>query len=364
MNLVLAHDYLIQMGGAERVVAAMHGAFPDAPIYTSAVRRSGLWSEFQDASLKTSWMQHLPMIQHPTHFKMYFALFPLAFRSFGEIDADAAWISSSTFAKFLRFSPRTRTVCYVHNTTRFLWQTEDYLDYEVGFRPLNRLVRRVLPRLREWDRRAAARMDVLVANSRNVQNRIRKYYGLDSLVIHPPVETSRFHASAEDDGAYLIVSRLLGYKNIELPVRAFARSGRRLIVVGDGPYRARLEAMAGPSVTFCGRLSDPDLHAQYAKCRALVFPGEEDFGITPVEAMACGKPVVALGRGGALETVVDGKTGTFFSEATEDALEEAIRRSEGIAWDRDAIRAHAREFSKEAFLKKMSAVLFAAKAGQ
>jgi glycosyltransferase involved in cell wall biosynthesis len=206
-------------------------------------------------------------------------------------------------------------------------------------------------------------MNVLVANSRNVQTRIRKYYGLDSLVIHPPVETSRFHASAEDDGAYLIVSRLLGYKNIALPVRAFARSGRRLIVVGDGPYRAQLEAMAGPSVTFCGRLPDPELHAQYAKCRALVFPGEEDFGITPVEAMACGKPVVAFGRGGALETVVEGRTGTFFSEATEDALEAAIRLNEGIAWDRGAIRAHAREFSKEAFLKKMSAVLFATKAG-
>ena len=358
MNLVLAHDYLIQMGGAERVIAAMHGNFPAAPIFTSAVRHSGLWKEFQNADIRTSWMQRLPFIQHPSHFKKYFALFPLAFRSFGKIDADVAWISTSAFAKYLRFSPRTRTVCYMHNTTRFLWQTEGYLDYEVDSRPLNSLVRRTLPRLREWDSEATAKMNVLVANSRNVQERIRRCYGLDSLVVHPPVETSRFHTSADEEGYYLVVSRLLGYKNIELPVRAFTRTGRRLVVIGEGPDRARLQALAGPFIEFCGRLDDRKIHSHYSKCRALVLPGEEDFGIAPVEAMSCGKPVVALGRGGALETVADGRTGVFFTDPSVDGFLDAVARCEKISWDREAIRAHALLFSKEAFVEKMGGLLF------
>lgn len=358
MKLVLAHDYLIQMGGAERVVAAMHERFPEAPIFTSAVRHSGLWEEFRRADIRASWMQRLPFIQHGSHFKKYFPLFPSAFRSFGKIDADVAWISSSTFAKYLQFPPETRTVCYMHNTTRFLWQTDEYLDYEVASRPLNALVRRALPRLREWDREAAARMNVLVANSRNVQERIKRCYGLNSLVVHPPVETSRFHTSANEEGYHLVVSRLLGYKNIELPVRAFTRTGRRLVVIGEGPYRARLEALAGPSIRFCGRLGDREIHEHYSKCRALILPGEEDFGITPVEAMACGKPVVALGRGGALETVVDGLTGVFFSDPSEECLLEAVARCETKAWDKEAIRTHASLFSKEAFVEKMARLLF------
>jgi glycosyltransferase involved in cell wall biosynthesis len=357
MNLVLAHDYLIQMGGAERVVAAMHERFPDAPIYTSAVIYSALGKEYDTADIRTSWMQRLPFVQHPGHFKKYFALFPSAFRSFGEIDADVAWISCSTFAKHMRFSPRTRTVCYMHNTTRFLWQTEDYLDYEVGSRPLNRLVRCALPKMREWDREAAARMKLLVANSRNVQERIRRCYGLDSLVVNPPVETSRFHTSADEEGYYLVVSRLLGYKNIELPVRAFTRTGQRLVIVGEGPYDARLKKIAGPSIQFCGHVEDRVIHEHYSKCRALILPGEEDFGIAPVEAMACGKPVVALGKGGALETVVDGLTGVFFAEPAEDDFLNAVTRCESISWDKAAIRAHALRFSKEAFLEKMTRLL-------
>ncbi|MFA7344785.1 MAG: glycosyltransferase [Terrimicrobiaceae bacterium] len=358
MNLVLAHDYLIQMGGAERVVAAMHEKFPDAPIFTSAVCRGALGEEYAGADIRASWMQGLPFIQHHSHFKKYFALYPSAFRSFGEIAADVAWISSSTFAKYLRFSSGTRTVCYMHNTTRFLWQTEDYLDYEVGPRPLNLLVRRALPGMRERDREAAARMKVIVANSRNVQERIRRCYGLESLVVHPPVETSRFHASSDEGGYYLVVSRLLGYKNIGLPVRAFTRTGQRLVVVGEGPYRARLEAEAGPSIRFCGRVDDREIHSLYSRCRALILPGEEDFGITPVEAMACGKPVIALGRGGALETVVDGLTGVFFNGLSEESFLGAVARCETISWNREEIRANALRFSKEVFVEKMAGLLF------
>jgi len=358
MNIVLAHDYLIQMGGAERVVATMHGEFPAAPIYTSAVDNKALWKEFREADVRRTWMQHFPAIQHHTHFKKYALLYPLAFRSFGEIDADVAWISCSTFAKFLRFSPSTRTVCYLHNTTRFLWQTDNYLDYEIGSRPLNRAVRAILPKFREWDRDAAASMKVLVANSKNVQDRIKRFYGLDSIVVHPPVETSRFEVSDRDDGYYLVVARLLGYKNIELPVRAFSRTGRRLVVLGEGPYQEALQALAGTTVEFRGRASDADIHTYFSNCRGLIIPGEEDFGITPVEAMAAGKPVVALAKGGVLETVVEGKTGVLYSESSEEALLDAVERCEATTWDREAIRAHALRFSRETFLEKMKAILF------
>ena len=353
MKLVLAHDYLIQMGGAERVVATMHRRFPEAPIYTSAVCRRTLWKDFVDADIRTSWLQHAPGIEHHTHFKKYLPLYPFAFQSFGEVKADCAWISSSTFAKYMRFAPGTRTVCYVHNPTRFLWQTDEYLDHEVRVSALNRLVRLFLPPFRQLDRAAANRIDVLVANSRNVQARIQRFYGRESVVIPPPVQTDRFILSTENDGYYLIVSRLLGYKNIDLAVQAFSRSGKRLVILGEGPFRPDLERMAGPTVQLLGRLSDEEVQRHFARCKAFLFPGHEDFGITPVEAMACGKPVVALKKGGALETVVEGKSGVFFSDPTAEALGVAVDQLEQITWNPAAIRKHAQQFSEANFLARM-----------
>jgi len=357
MNLVLAHDYLIQMGGAERVVAAMHRRFPQAPIYTSAVCRQTLWEDFQDAEIRTTWLQHAPSIGNHTHFKKYLPLYPAAFRSFGVVKADYAWISSSTFAKYMRFAPGTRTVCYVHNPTRFLWQTDAYVDHEVGNSALNRIVRAALPLFRRFDVAAARRMDVLVANSRNVQERILRCYQRPSLVIYPPVQTSRFQVSTIDEGFYLIVSRLLSYKNVDLAVRAFNKTGKNLVVIGDGPQRQALEQMAGPSVQILGRCSDADIKSHFERCRAFVFPGHEDFGITPVEAMACGKPVIALQKGGALETVVENETGVFFGEPSEAALLAAIAHLEKVSWDPAHIRKHAEQFSEEHFLDRMEAVL-------
>ncbi len=358
MKLVLAHDYLIQMGGAERVLAAMHRHYPQAPIYTSAVARDILWQDFNDADIRTSWLQNAPLIRHHTHFKKYLPLYPAAFRSFGRVKADCAWISSSTFAKYMRFAPGTRTVCYVHNPTRFLWQTDEYLDHEVGNSAINRLIRLALPILRRRDIAAVRRLDVLVANSHNVQERIRRCYGRESIVIPPPVQTHRFTLSESSEDFYLIVSRLLGYKNVDLAVRAFSRSGKNLIVLGDGPQREALEKLAGPSVQILGRLPDPEVLAHFRRCRAFLFPGHEDFGITPVEAMACGKPVIALQKGGALETVVEGLTGVFFDEPNADALTAAVEKSEKIRWEPRRIRAHAEQFSEQGFLEKMDAVLF------
>lgn len=357
MKLVLAHDYLIQMGGAERVLATMHRRFPDAPIYTSAVNNKTLWPDFNDADIRTTWLQHAPLIGHHTHFKKYLPFYPIAFRSFGKIKADTAWISSSSFAKYMRFSPHTRTVCYIHNPTRFLWQTDEYLQHEVGNNALKRFVRAILPLFRRMDCEAAQRMDVLVANSHNVQERIRQCYHRDSLVIPPPVEVNRFRLSTVDEGFYLVVSRLLGYKNIDLAVRACSAAGKRLIVLGDGPQRGLLEKLAGPTVQILGRRSDAEVQSHYERCKAFILPGHEDFGITPVEAMACGKPVVALKRGGALETVLDGQTGVFFEEPNEASLLDAIKRLETLSCNPQSIRKHALQFSEECFLDKMEAVL-------
>lgn len=357
MNLVLVHDYLIQMGGAERVVAAMHRRFPRAPIYTSAVARDTLWDDFADAEIRTTWLQHAPLVEDHTHFKKYFPLYSAAFKSFGRVKADCAWISSSTFAKHIRFARGVHTVCYIHNPTRFIWQTDDYVDYEVKNGLLNKLVRLTVPFLKVLDRRAARRMHVVIANSRNVQERIRRCYGRESRVINPPVQTHRFHVSDRDDGFWLIVSRLLGYKNVELAVKAFSRSGRRLVVIGDGPRRGVIEALAAPNVELLGHRSDAEIQRYFERCTGFLLPGPEDFGITPVEAMACGKPVIALKRGGALETILEGETGLFFDEPTEESLEAALRRFETMAWDPFRIRRRAEEFSEKNFLDRMQDVL-------
>jgi len=357
MKIALAHDYLIQMGGAERVAASMAGHFPGRSLYTSAVDRKGLWSEFDRTPIQTTWMQRLPLITHPTHFKKYFPLFPAAFRSFAPVEADVVWISCSTFAKHLRTAPGVPSVCYLHNTSRFLWQGDDYLPGEIGSKNLQRLLDPVLASMRAADREAAARQTLLLANSENVRERIFRHYGLPSRVVHPPVDTAKFTLSEQDEGYYLIVSRLLGYKRIDLAMRAFQKTGRKLLIIGDGPDRRRLQELAGPEVRLAGRLSDGEIAEAYAKCRALILPGEEDFGITPLEAMACGKPVVAYGKGGALETVVENVTGVFFATASPAALLDAVERCEAEAWERERIRERAMQFQPSRFLQQMEAIL-------
>jgi glycosyltransferase involved in cell wall biosynthesis len=355
MKIAIAHDYLIQMGGAERVAAAMHEASPGAPIYTSAVNRKTLWKEFAGADIRTTWMQNLPLIKHHRHFKKYFLLFPSAFRSFPPVEADIAWISCSTFAKFLSLAPGVPSICYLHSPTRFLWQAESYLMEEIKSNTARRSLEPILRLLRDADREATARHTVLVANSGNVQRQIAQNYELESEVIHPPVQISKFELSHEDDGYYLIVSRLLGYKRVDLAIRTFSKEGakKRLVIVGDGPDLPRLRAMAGSNVVFTGRLSDLEIAQHYARCRAFILPGEEDFGITPLEAMACGKPVVAFGRGGARETILEGKTGVFFQEPSDDALLDAVSRLEAGTWNRTDIRAHALTFSPERFAERL-----------
>ena len=358
MKLAIVHDYLIQMGGAERVVATMAQAFPEAPIYTSATDRDHLLPQFLGKQIINSWADRLPGIQKS--FKKFFPVYPFAFRSFKPIDADVAWISSSGFAKWIRVKSGAKTICYCHTPPRFFWNSDGYVAAELGDSLAGRSAKVVLSLLRRWDYSCAQLIDRFVANSRCVQERIWDCYGRPSAVIHPPVEVERFSAAQEPENYYLVLSRLIGYKRIDLAIEAFNRLGERLIIIGDGPDRARLEALAGSSISFLGRVSDAEINRYLERCRALIFPGLEDFGIAAVEAQACGRPVIAFAGGGALETVIPGETGCLFKEQTTDALAEAVSRSKTVRWSAEQIRANALNFSKDIFLEKMRAVIGAA----
>jgi glycosyltransferase involved in cell wall biosynthesis len=358
MRLALVHDYLIQMGGAERVVAAMAEAFPEAPIYTSATKRSGILPQFSGKTIVNSWADRVPGLHDA--FKKFFPIYPFAFRSFKPVDADVVWISSSGFAKWIRVGANAKTICYCHTPPRFFWNSNGYVHAELGKSLAGRSAKALLPSLRRWDFLCAQQIDRFVANSRCVQRRIWECYGRPSTVIHPPVDVDRFAVQGDAGTYYLILSRLIGYKRIDLAIEACNRLGERLIVIGEGPDRARLEALAGPSISFLGRLSDDEINRYLERCRALIFPGLEDFGIAAVEVQACGRPVIAFAGGGALETVIPGETGLLFQEQTVDSLVEAIERSKALDWSAERIRANATQFSREVFLEKMRAVIEAA----
>jgi glycosyltransferase involved in cell wall biosynthesis len=350
MRLAIVHDYLIQMGGAERVVAAMAAAFPSAPIITSVTDRSRLLPELSDRQIRNSWMNVLPGIKR--HYKRYFILFPFAFRSMEPVEADVTWISSSGFAKWTRLSRRTISICYCHTPPRFFWDPDHYLPYEITNVALLGIVRGTLPLLRKSDYQCAQKIDHFIANSRCVQERIRRFYHRDSYVIHPPVDVERFQMKRESGNFYLVLSRLVGHKRIDRAVHAFNLLRKRLLIVGDGPDRQRLEKMAGPTIQFVGRVSDQEAKGYLENCHRLIFPGREDFGIAPVEAQACGKPVIALAADGALETVIPEETGVLFSDPTAESLAEGVERGEEIKWNPNRIRQNADRFKIEVFLRK------------
>jgi glycosyltransferase involved in cell wall biosynthesis len=265
--------------------------------------------------------------------------------------------SSVAFPHAVRTSPGSPHVSYVYTPMRYAWDLDTYLDhssYGTGARIAARTVR---PLLRRWDRATAGRPDVLVAISETVRDRISRVWGRPSQVIYPPVDIDQFTPSAETDGFYLVAARLLAYRRVDLAVAAATALGRELVVVGDGPDRRRLEGMAGPSVRFLGHVPRAQLVDLFGRCRGYLVPGIEDFGIAPVEAMAAGKPVVAFAGGGALETVVEGETGTFFRERTAASLAEAIERLEAMPLDVGVIRARAESFDVEVFRAAWRALL-------
>ena len=354
MKTALVHDYLAQAGGAERVAAALHVLFPEAPLYTSVYDRAATLPSFAEMDIRTSFLQRWPFSSRRFH-KLALPCYPAAFERFDFTGYDLVLSSSSSFAKGVITPPETCHVCYCHTPSRFVWRQQEYLSQRSA-RAASSLVSAYVNSLRSWDIESAQRVDYFVANSYNVARRIRKFYHRDvAAVIYPPVETTKFQpvSPAEVGDHFLVVSRLLGYKRIDLAVEACTQRGLPLRVVGIGPDLARLKRLAGPTIQFLGRLPDEQVVRELAHCKALIFPGEEDFGITPVECMASGRPVIAYGAGGALETVIDRQTGLFFPEQTVDSLVHALEEINAYSFDPAALEARASCFDTSVFEKQI-----------
>ncbi len=348
MKVAIVHDWLNQMGGAEYVLEVIHELFPEAPIYTSIYWRERMPPAYRQWDIRTSFLDRWPLVKK--NHQPFLPFYPLAFEQFDLSGYDLVISIKSGFCHGVITPPTTRHLCYCLTTTRYLWSYAHYRAREGIGRVADWVLRPFLTYLRLWDRAAADRVDAFASISRAVQARVAKYYRRESVIIHPPVAVEHFTPGQEPPGDYyLIVSRLIPYKRIDLAVRAFNDLRLPLIVVGDGRDRDQLRSLAGPTVEFRGRVDNDELLHLYRRCRAFIFPGEEDFGIAPVEAMACGRPVVAYAAGGALDTVQEGLTGTFFREATPSALAEAVRRCNDMRFDPSAIRAHAEQFQPARF---------------
>ena len=352
MKIALAHDYLNQYGGAERVLEQLHSYYPDAPIYTSMYDPKVMPAEYRSWDIRTSFMQRLPLIT--TQHQAYLMAYPIAFESFDLGGYDVVISNSSAFCKGVVTGPNTLHISYCLTPMRWVWRYRDYVERE----RLGGLARMVLPPLihylRVWDAGASSRVDRYIAISTAVAARIRKYYRRESVIIPPPVDTEQFALSRTSGDYYLTVARLAPYRRIDLIVEAFRELGLPVKIVGIGRDRARLEARATPNIEFLGRVDDETLADLYANCRGYLFPGEEDFGIAPVEAQAVGKPVVAYAAGGSLDTVLDGETGVLFPHQTPKDLADAVRRLETLSFDPERIRRNAERFSVSVFRERFT----------
>jgi glycosyltransferase involved in cell wall biosynthesis len=351
MKIALVHDYLKQDGGAEKVLSVLQEIWPEAPTFALFFDPKRL-PQFRDKDIRTSFLQRAPLIQ--SKFQWYLTLMPTATEHYDLSGFDAVVSSTSAFAKGVITRPGTLHVCYCHTPTRFLWtDTLSYVEELRVPRAIKALLPPFLSLLRIWDRAAAERVDHFIANSNTVKERIQKYYSRNSVVIHPPVDTHRFAISDKPKAYFLTGGRLVAYKRFDLVIEACNRTGFPLKIFGTGPVMGDLRRIAGPSVEFLGRVSDDKLPDLYANAKAFIHPHEEDFGITAVESMAAGRPVIAYRKGGATETVVDGVTGELFEEQSWEELADHLIRFDDAKYDPTAIRAHASRFGRGRFKQEM-----------
>jgi glycosyltransferase involved in cell wall biosynthesis len=352
MRVAIIHYWFVGMRGGEKVVEALCEIFPQADIFTHVYVPAMVSERIRRHRIIPTFINSLP--RAASMYKTYLPLMPLALEQCDLRGYDLIISSESGPAKGVVASPDALHVCYCHTPMRYIWNM--YHEYRGGAGRLTRLMMPTLAHyLRAWDVTTAARVDAFIANSVTVSKRIQRYYGRTSTVVYPPVDTAAFTLSApsEIDDFYLLAGELVAYKRPDLAVEAFNKSGQKLVVIGGGEMLERLRKFAGPTVRVLGQQPFEILRQHLSRCRALVFPGEEDFGIVPVEAMASGRPVIAFAKGGALETVVDGKTGVFFHEQTCESLLSAIRKAEHIAFDSIAISEHAKKFDRQNFLHSM-----------
>jgi glycosyltransferase involved in cell wall biosynthesis len=354
MKVAIIHYWLVGMRGGEKVIEALCEMYPQADIFTHVYAPEMVSDRIRQHRIVPTFINSLPRAARM--YKTYLPLMPLALEQLDLRGYDLVISSESGPSKGIIPPPEALHVCYCHTPMRYIWNM--YHDYRDGAGRITRLLMPPLSHyLRLWDVSSAARVDSFVANSATVARRIQRYYAAESVVIHPPVDTNGFSiaAPAELGDYYLMAGELVSYKRPDLAVRAFNEMKLKLVVIGGGEMLEEIRRLAGPTVTVMGSQPFEVLKQHYARCRALIFPGEEDFGMVPVEAMASGRPVVAFGRGGATETVADGVTGVFFAEQTVEAIVSSVKRLAALDLDPAKIAAHASQFGRDPFFAKMRA---------
>lgn len=359
MRVALVHDYLTQYGGAERVLEVLHSMYPDAPVFTSLFAPDELPTSFASWDIHTSPLARLPGANRDH--RVWTLLYPLVFREIARHlhGFDVVIADSSAWSHLAQPDDGTPVICYCHSPARFLYEDDDYLKAVRYPRPLKMVTDVVFRALRANDQRAGRTVTRFVANSEEVRRRIRRTWDQDATVIHPPIDVGRFSpvAPVEPEDWYLVVSRLVPHKWIDLAVRASTSANVPVKVIGAGRAEASLREMAGPTVEFLGELSDEEVVTYMQRCKALILPGVEDFGMTAVEAQAAGRPVIAAGAGGALETVISGVTGLHFEPHNESQLAAILREGNGHHWDTDVIQQNAARFRRAVFEEKMAALV-------
>lgn len=355
MRVALIHYWLVTWRGGERVLKAIGDLFPGADLFTHVADPALIAREFPGRSVRSTFIARLPFARRG--YQRYLPLMPLALEQLDLRDYDLVISSESGPAKGVIVAPHATHLCYCHSPMRYLW--DRYHEYYGAAGPITRLAMApAFHSMRTWDQVSAQRVDHFVANSAFVASRIRKYYRRDAEVIHPPVAVERFgaHSAVATEDFYLWVGQLVPYKRPDLLVDAFQALDRPLVVIGDGPMLGTLRRRASPKIRFLGPQTEAVIADHYARCRAVVFPGVEDFGIVPVEAMASGTPVIAFDQGGVRETVRDRHTGLLFREQSVPALVDAVRTFEALPpFDRDVLRAQAAQFSEERFKRRFRA---------
>jgi glycosyltransferase involved in cell wall biosynthesis len=356
MRVAIVHYWLVSMRGGEKVVEALCDMYPEADIFTLVYDESRVSEKIKRHKVTSSFLQKIPGAVK--HYQSLLPLMPFALESLDLSGYDLIISSESGPAKGIIAPPHSTHVCYCHSPMRYIW--DHYHSYRANAGLASRmLLPWMAPLLRSWDVSTSMRVDRFVANSHHVRARIGKYYGRSATVIYPPVAVDDYAPATETGDFYLCAGQLVSYKRVDLAVRAFTKMGRNLVVIGEGKELAALKAIAGPTITFLGRAPFPVLKEKLARCKALIFPGEEDFGLIPVETMASGRPVIAFGSGGALETVVPGLSGVLFHEQTPEAIIDAVHafETESAAFDPAAIREHAARFSTRNFKLGMDLVI-------
>ena len=352
MKIALVHDYLVQCGGAEKVLECFCELFPHAPIHTIVYDKKLMHGMFEGKNIRTSYLQKIPFA--PTRHRIFPPLMPMAIEQFDFSDYDIVLSDSSSYAKGIITGPETLHICYMHTPMRYAW--DDCHKYTTDFyfpNFIKKLVPFFMNYIRVWDRTSADRPDKLIANSKFIAKRIQKYYKRDSLVINPPITFNNFYIAPKTENYFLMVGRFMAYKRFDIAIQAFNQLGLPLKILGRGPEAKRLKKLAGPNIEFLGRVSDEELFKHYACCRAFIFPQEDDFGIVAIEAIASGRPIIAYRGGDIPEHIEEEKTGIFFEKQAVSDIVSAVKKFKDSDYDHQYIREKARKFDKAFFKEKI-----------